>query len=589
MIIEALHRHFEAELAEGRVPPVGYRRQRIDVVIELDCDGRIIGVAREPGRDAVHSEVPEWAARTSQPAPSFLTDPAPYVLGDGIIATDKPKKTETIEEAKARTARQLRAHADKHVLWSAEQRKLIGDSDDAGLRALIGFLDWWTPSNAHEVFGVKLLASDAVAFRFDGNWLHARPAARAIWESRQASDLRGVCAITGEVAPIARLHRGVRGIRGKPGDLGKPAAIVTANADCAKHYGRVQGDISPISARVAHGYVAALEHIITRGDAIIWCGQTLAYWTEATGSDAKTATDALALILSGRIGVTGEDERARLRLTMDAIAQLRDRPLLEPQAAFHMLAIEPGTGRHAIRMHIRSTLGALRSNIDRYLADVAFGSEPRPIDVQQLLSALYPKSEPPPPIYRDFVRAALLGEPFPRALLHVALGRVQAERVVRVPVAIIIKAVLGRTLKEQVTVGLCTDHPNPAYHLGRLLALVTAIQAASNPKSASSVRERYLTFMQAHPHRAFPGLMNDGFLYMREVARRRGGGLAHHFEGRLAEIAAKITDVPQRMSAADQGYFVLGLAHQMDADRQVLKKKREGKTSTDAAVDLAAA
>jgi hypothetical protein len=51
-------------------------------------------------------------------------------------------------------------------------------------------------------------------------------------------------------------------------------------------------------------------------------------------------------------------------------------------------------------MHIRSTLGALRANVDAYLDDVTFGSEPRGIDVQQLLGSLYPKSEPLTPGWR---------------------------------------------------------------------------------------------------------------------------------------------------------------------------------------------
>ncbi|WP_447406212.1 type I-C CRISPR-associated protein Cas8c/Csd1, partial [Clostridium perfringens] len=88
----------------------------------------------------------------------------------------------------------------------------LAGHEDAGLVALRRFLERWRPEQFETLpdGGAEMLDAN-VMFRLDGElgFLHERPAARVLVDaaSSRGADVPGrFCLVTGEVAPVARLH-----------------------------------------------------------------------------------------------------------------------------------------------------------------------------------------------------------------------------------------------------------------------------------------------------------------------------------------------------------------------------------------------
>ncbi len=144
--------------------------------------------------------VPQPVKRTSGVAPNFLWDKTAYVLGV--------------------TAGEGKRLAEEHAAFVERHLKELDGSEDAGLKALRLFLQSWNPENFTPPLWPEEMRDQNVVFELAADhrkrFLHERPAARALWERLNAEGASGlaVCLVTGEAAPVARLHPAVKGVWG---------------------------------------------------------------------------------------------------------------------------------------------------------------------------------------------------------------------------------------------------------------------------------------------------------------------------------------------------------------------------------------
>jgi CRISPR-associated protein Csd1 len=137
-----------------------------------------------------------------------------------------------------------------------------------------------------------------IVFRFgnERNFLHERLAAKQIWARYRTSDApSGMCLVTGEEAPIRRIHPYIENIA-RPGQPRPKLVAIDRDNDAFASYGKEQGDNAPVSERAAHEYATALNSLLSRSEGIDaksdrrkWTNRvqigdaTSVFWAEAAG------------------------------------------------------------------------------------------------------------------------------------------------------------------------------------------------------------------------------------------------------------------------------------------------------------------
>ena len=554
-MIDALVKLYERERIAGRGVPFGYERKAIDFVIELASDGSVVSVsgAAKP-RERPQSNVPRWPGRSGK------------LTGDDLKCAFLCDKSDYV----------LRLDPEKGAAWIRFDQEHLGDATDDGLKALLAFCK--RPLAGDDIRSIP--EGKTIAFTYEGRWLHDRPAARDAWAKIVPSDGKeGLCLVTGKVGPIEDLHPRVT-------VGGSMAALVSYNEKSLEHYGHEKGANSPISRDAAHAYVAALDGLVSGGHSVTLDDDVAIYWSEAADDATEEADHILAAILGGTAGPDAKAETAKVR---DAVAQLaKGKPVsgLMPSTPYHVLIIEPGTGRHAVRQHMTGTLGDLSRNVSAHFQAMHLGQEDFAASIWEIGRATLRlgdrKAKPPPSLTNDLTRAVLTGSPYPTSLAHGVLTRLRAGDDISQLHAGILKAYAIRNAKETIDVICDPDHPSVAYHLGRLLAAYESIQLAAQPKVGVTVRERHYRTLSMRPALAL-GAMAQASTYHLSALRRAGkGGLAAYLDRIVAEIMTKVTSIPTTLSTSEQALLSVGYYQQHAADEAA---KRKPKSETEVEIE----
>jgi len=122
--------------------------------------------------------------------------------------------------------------------------------------------------------------------------IHKREAAQTLWAGCLKSDeaLEGLCLISGDNAPIARLHPAIKGVFGGQSSGG---SIISFNKEAFASFGKEQGANAPVSEQSAFAYTTVLNyllrrennHCLTIGDA------STVFWAEADDNATAQAAE----------------------------------------------------------------------------------------------------------------------------------------------------------------------------------------------------------------------------------------------------------------------------------------------------------
>ena len=103
------------------------------------------------------------------------------------------------------------------------------------------------------------------------------------------------------------------------------------------------------------------------------------------------------------------------------------------------------------------------------------------------------------------------------------------------------------------------DHPNPAYHCGRLMAVYADLQFAALGDVGAGVVQRYYAAASATPALILGRLSRGSQFHLNKLE----GGLAHWYEQRLASIWGSLKDeAPKILTLEEQSLFALGYYQQ---------------------------
>lgn len=602
MILQALTAYYDRVAAQDAdaIAPPGFSYEPISFVIVLDRDGNVVDVNDERWPDAKGKPqaqprlVPQPPKRSGKkPPPCFLWDKTAFSLG--VEATDK-------EAVKAGAAPYTET-ADYFARFK-DAHEQLAKSDDAGLGALGRFLATWQPSSYAALRYAADMIDRNVVFRLDDDdhrFIHDRPAAKALWQSRRArvagddDAAPGICLVTGSELTIARLHPAIKGVRGAQQAGG---SIVSFNQAAFASYGKDQGFNAPVSEAAAFAYTTALNQLLRRGgnQKVIVGDATTVYWAEAaTPAEARAAEEV------GGVLFQRADEQATAKLRTDVMERLEagrglEHPQLklDPGTRFYILGLAPNQARLSIRFWEATTLGDLGRAFHQHFRDLRMETArhlgpPPSLWLLTLCTApsrrdangkpRYGPDDIPKPLAGELLRAILNDKrPYPATLLTTLVMRIRSDGHIDSLRASLLKACLVRRMRLEERLPnpeyMMRSDPNdetPPRRLGRLFAVLERAQAcALGGDINSTIKDKYLGAAAATPAQVFVGLYKNSIHHIARLrkghsdakwikdanaARRTGYALDRD----IGLLWGSFEDVfPAQLSVEDQALFFVG-------------------------------
>ncbi|MGL6080830.1 type I-C CRISPR-associated protein Cas8c/Csd1 [Methyloversatilis discipulorum] len=583
MILQALIRYYQrmVEREAKGIAGYGYSPEKISYEIVLAPDGTVLAVndiRDTTGKKAQPRvlDVPQPEKRTVGIKSNFLWDKTSYVLG--VSATSKRTDKE-------------------HEAFKAFHEEALAGTQDEGLQALLAFLRRWSPDQFQAPLFFEEMQDANLVFRLgdERRHLHEREAARALRARLLGNDGVGesvgptptagaFCLVSGEPAPIARLHPAIKGVNGAQSS---GASLVSFNLDAFTSYGKSQGDNAPISEQAAFAYTSVLNYLLRRSPdnrQRLQVGDTsVVFWAEAAGSeaDAQAAESFLASLL---VPADDDSEAERLRTVLDGLS--KGRPLAElapglaPGTRIYVLGLAPNASRLSVRYWQADTLEVFAKRLAEHAQDLRIEPLPWRIEptVYRLLLATVPNREGAMPkaddafdnLIGETMRAILSGGLYPRSLLANTVMRIRSDGNLSGMRAVICKGVLTRerrrgihTSDEEIPVSLDKQSTLPGYQLGRLFAVLEYVQrCALGGQVNATIRDRYYGAASATPAAIFPVLLRNTQNHLGKLRKERPGQ-AVTLEREIRDIVEGLPDrFPRSLKIEGQGSFAIGYYHQ---------------------------
>lgn len=434
-------------------------------------------------------------------------------------------------------------------------------------------------------------------------------------KNRKDDTLMMRCLITGDlVVPVERHEDKVQGLRGVGGRGGD--SLISFDKDAFCSYGLKKALNAATSQETAKLYVTALndlieKHKVSLGNAYI------VYWF-------KQAIEGTEDDLLAWMQVSKEKEFAdamdQAKKTLESILTGNRPDLLTNE--FYAMLVSGASGRVMVRDWYEGSFKDLVLSLQTWFDDLAIttiGGDKlaKWPSFERIITALLPLRKfnqdytdwvkPIGVFSRAFWRSAICQEPFPQAVLgrivpmlapHI-LGLTEEERKRGSERSQEYPALLGLLYRRMALIKayfirkggnhamntyLNPEHPHPAYHCGRLLAVLARLQRTALGDVGAGVVQRYYTAASQAPGLILGRLAANAKNHLGKLE----GGLIYWYEDQIAEIMGRIKDtVPRTLTLEEQSLFALGYYQQIaslnagkggkekDLDDDNLTKKEE--------------
>lgn len=580
MILQALVRCYDALAEQGKLDRPGWLEAKVSWSLELDEQGWLkqvipLGSPDKKGKLTVRAMVlPEMVKRSSGVAANFLCDNATYMLGIDI----KGKKSRAVDCFEACSKRHL---------------ELLKNVNHPFAQAICRFFLTWDAQNAetHALISPildKLKTGGNLVFSMGESFAQEIAPIRDAWEhayGENSNATHGRCLVTGNEGPIARLHPSIKGVAGAQA-IG--ASLVSFNGPAYESYGRREGQglNAPVSEHAAFAYTAALNYMLRQRDYRGRLGSTtMVYWAEGAQEEYSST---IAFLLGDESNTVDQEllRNAAEDLRCGRTSMLNNVPLY-PDNRFYILGLAPNASRLSVRFFLENSFRGFAENLykhQRRLEIVRPSNDDRQeLSMWTLLNETANQKstdkKPPDDLVGEVVRSILMDAPYPAALFTQVEVRLRAERNINRGKAAIIKAYLiknvvrrqdSHPMKEVLTVKLNDESCYAPYVLGRLFAVLEALQQHANPGINTTIRDRYFNSACATPALVFPALIKLAQNHLNKL----DGGMRVYYDKLVTGIYGSLDEtLPKRLTLEEQGVFQLGYYHQ----KQALYTKKEDK------------
>lgn len=376
---------------------------------------------------------------------------------------------------------------------------------------------------------------------------------------------RARCLVSGElVEPVATQPK-IAGLSDVGGlAMGDVFASFKQEAFCS--YGLTQAANAPLSEQSAFEFRAALNHLLKEHSQRL-AGTKVVHWFKDRIADED---DPFSFLIEG----DSEEEADAQRRAHELLDALRTgiKPDLLGNRYF-ALTLSGASGRVMVRDWMEGPFEELAENVGRWFADLSIirrdgtGLARAPKMLAVLAALVRDLDDLPPPLQAQLWRVAVRCEPIPRQAMARTLARLKADVLTDQPFN---HARVGLLKAFHVRKGdsmephLNEDHPDPAYHCGRLMAMLAALQYRALGDVGAGVVQRYYASASTTPALVLGRLVRTAQFHLDKLDR----GLARWHEGRIADTFGRIqNDVPATLSLERQSLFALGYYQQIAFDR----------------------
>ena len=573
MILQALYQYYDALAARGEISPPGWCDAKVSFALDIDESGTLHGVIplkRVP--DGGKKEIPQTMRvplqekRAVNICANFLCDNSSYFLG---------------VDGKGNPARSRQCFEAAKTLHGA----ILSGVDSPAARGVLGFFDRWQPENAeaHPALAdylEEIKKGTNLVFSVNGQYAQQDPAIREAWQNhcaaRSGDAVVGRCLVTGQTAPIARLHPAIKGVQGAQSS---GASLVAFNATAFESYGHEladktgQGLNAPVSESAAFAYGTVLNRLLADREHVQYIGDTAVLcWAE----DAEPLCQDLfcgAMFGSAYERITQKDLWGAVKALADGAPVDLDGIPLHPENHFYVLGLAPSAARLSVRFFLQDTFGnMLKHLLEHYRrleivkpSYVENGALPLWRLLGETVNPNSREKKASPPMAGAVARSVLTGGMYPVSLFEQTMMRIRAEQTVSYGRAAIIKAFLTKNNqfhvpKEVLTVELNEQSAYLPYVLGRLFAVLERVQLDANPGIKATIKDKYFNSASSSPATVFPLLTKLSQSHL----RKQNTGLRISYEKRITELEGRICQtLPAHMSLPEQGAFHLGYYHQV--------------------------
>jgi CRISPR-associated protein Csd1 len=381
------------------------------------------------------------------------------------------------------------------------------------------------------------------------------------------------CLATGELVEPVPTHPKIGGLSDVGGlSMGDVLASYKQDAFCS--YGLVQSANAAVSEAAASAYRAALNHLIQHNSRRLSTTKIVFWYKFAV----KPEDDPIEMLVgTGQAEGIAEQGARRLLASIEA----GERPDLRDNY-FYALTISGASGRVMVHDWMEGRFDELVRNVNRWFDDLEIvradgnGTAWTPRLYTLLVSLVRELNEKS----RDEVAAIETGlwraalrckTPVPGAAMAKALARIRVDvqdpkRPLSAARMGLLKAFLIRRQEGDCSMEpyLNENHPDPAYHCGRLMAMLAALQHRALGDVGAGVVQRYYASASSTPALVLGRLMRTAQFHLDKLDR----GLARWHEGRIADAWGRIRDgIPTTLDLEGQSLFALGYYQQIATDR----------------------
>ena len=489
--------------------------------------------------------------------PNFLCDNSKYLLG-----IDKEGSSGRVREC-------FEAAKELHI-------KYLQDVHNETATAVKNFFQKWNPDKARECQEInkiwdEITSGGNLIFMLMVQYVQDDDEIRRAWnqiKETKPDDAQAICLVTGEKTEIARIHTTIKGVQGAQSS---GAALVSFNAPAFESYGKSQSYNAPVGQYAAFAYTTALNHLLAQREFVFQFGDTsIVFWSE-DGEDVYQ--DIFSMSLEPQV-----DNQETIKGVFKALSENRpvvvDDIELNTNQKFYILGLAPNAARLSVRFFYQNEFGNILENLKEHYRRMEVvkpqwdSREYLGVNsmLQETVNQNSKDKKPKANMAAATLQAVLAGGRYPESLYGSVLLRIRCEqgRITRGRAAVI-KAYLLKNktiIKEGDFVGLNENTNEKAYVLGRIFAVLEAIQEEANPGINTTIKDRYYNSASTTPASVFPILIRLKNSHIRKLEKQKEA-MKVYYEKILTDLFGRIENFPIRLSLEEQGNFALGYYHQV--------------------------
>lgn len=591
MLIKGLCDYYDILREKGEVLPDGYSIVPIKYKVSLTEQGEIDEIvscqeeAQVPGKKP--KLVPKdmvMPKRTEKPGidANIIEHRPLYIFGlnfsnDGFTTEDNTNKAK-------------KSHQD----FVTKNLAFIEGIDSPVVNAYRKFIENWRPEeeteNRYLLDLGKNYSNSGFAFFLSGEpdkMLHEDSQLREQWEKYYEEKGDGEeeqyvaqCAVTGENAPIARIHGKIKGVYG---GLATGSVLIGFNNSSENSYGNEQSYNSNISKEVMRKYTEALNYLLKGRDHKITIDDiTVIFW--AMSKDSGYEDNVMAMLMGQPEGQDGikTEEMIKDLLSRGSQLGITEREVedkfndIDENVDFYIAGLKPNSSRLSIKFILRKRYGDILMNIARFQGELQVKEPLKVVPLYWIKGEMVsPKSSNEkvnPDLMTKLFEAVMYNNRFPVALLETLIRRVKTDKYINDTRAGLIKAYLNRNEKEEIKLALDYENRNQAYLCGRLFAVLEWLQKRALGDLNTTIKDKYFASAAAKPATVFPKLLTLAQAHIKKLDGERN---KVYYNKLIGQIINEINDeFPITLSLVDQGKFIIGY-YQQNQDFFVKKEDRE--------------